>query len=127
MNYQKQTQRLIQSYENAVAWWCDADHGEALHEAVRTAFPGIGEDGQAELYTQIAEAWEGYRTAMIPRKLWIGQIVVSFMSNRTSVAVGGLTVSNNVPTKSDQCGACDGRCTKLPGCRLKNESPAVDA
>lgn len=110
MNYQQNTKRLVQSYENAVAWG-NGDHEEALHEAVRTAFPGIGEDGQAELYTQIAEAWEGYRTALVPRQMWIGQIVVSFMSNRTSNAVAGLTVSSNVSPKfvscSDSCGCVD--------------------
>jgi hypothetical protein len=115
MNYQKQTQRLIQSYEGAVAWG-NGDHEEALQEAVRAAFPGIGEGGQAELYAQIAEAWEGYRTAMIPRKLWIGQIVVAFMSGRTSVAVGGLTVRNNVPPKFIQCEGCDGGCRVASNC-----------
>jgi hypothetical protein len=118
MNYQQSTKRLVQSYENAVAWG-NGDHEEALHESVRTAFPGIGEDGQAELYTQIAEAWEGYRTALIPRKMWIGQIVVSFMSNRTSAAVGGLTVSNNVPPKFVPCEGCDGGCRVASNCQRK--------
>lgn len=117
MNYQNNTKALVQSYENAVAWG-NADHGEALHEAVRAAFPGIGEDGQAELYTQIADAWEGYRTALIPRKLWIGQIVVTFMSNRTSQAVAGLTVRNNVPSKFVPCEGCSAGCDSISGCRM---------
>lgn len=91
MNFQAQTQRLIQSYEGRVAWG-GGDHEEALQDAVNAAFPGLQEDGQAELYTQIAEAWEGYRDGMVPRKLWIGQLVNSFMSARTSAAVSGLKV-----------------------------------
>ena len=109
MNYQQNTKRLVQSYENAVAWG-NGDHEEALHEAVRTAFPGIGEDGQAELYTQIAEAWEGCRCQPVPRKLWIGQLVVRFMSSRTSAAVSGLTVRTNVPTKFIPCNKCELGC-----------------
>ena len=124
MNYQQNTKRLVQSYESVAAWG-NGDHEEALHEAVRTAFPGIGEDGQAELYTQIAEAWEGYRTALIPRKLWIGQIVVAFMSGRTSSAVSGLTVRNNMPKKFEACGACSNGCADLGYCKLASESPVV--
>jgi hypothetical protein len=100
MNYQSNTKRLVQSYESAVAWG-NADHEEALQEAVKAAFPGLGDDGQAELYTRIAEAWEGYRTALIPRKLWIGTIVVNFMSGRTSSAVSGLKVFDNTKPQTN--------------------------
>lgn len=95
MKYKTATEQLIRSYENSVAWG-DGDHEDALHEAVRVAFPGIGDDGRAELYTQIAEAWEGYRNGMVPRKLWIGSIVNQFMSARVASATSGLTVRNNV-------------------------------
>ena len=98
MNYQSNTKRLVQSYEASVAWG-NADHGEALQEAVKAAFPGLDDEGQAELYTRIAEAWEEYRTALIPRKLWIGTIVSNFMSGRTSSAVGGLKVFDNTQPK----------------------------
>lgn len=98
MNYKSNTQRLIQSYENAVAWG-NGDHEEALQDAVNTAFPGLNDEGKAELYARIADAWEGYRTGMVPRKLWIGQIVTDFMSGRIASTVGGLTVRNNLPTK----------------------------
>ena len=114
MNYERNTKALIQSYEAAVAWG-NADHEEALHEAVRVGFPGIGEDGQAELYARIADAWEGYRTALIPRKLWIGQIVVSFMSGRTCNAVSGLKVRTNVPPKFERCSDCD--CASSADCK----------
>lgn len=102
MKYKTATEQLIRSYENTVAWG-DGDHEEALHDAVRVAFPGIGDDGRAELYTQIADAWEGYRDGMVPRKLWIGSIVNQFMSTRVASAASGLTVRSNVPKeKADE-------------------------
>ena len=118
MNYQNNTKRLIQSYESAVAWG-NGDHEEALQEAVKAAFPGIGDDGQAELYAQIAEAWEGYRTALVPRKLWIGQIVTAFMSGRASAASCGLIVHNNLPKKFVPCEGCDGGCRTESNCARK--------
>ncbi len=81
MMYKNQTAMLIKSYENAVAWG-GGDHEEALQEAVKAGFPNLPEDAQAELYTQIAEQWEGYRESLAPRKLWIGGVVNSFMSDR---------------------------------------------
>ena len=113
MNYERNTQALIHSYEAAVAWG-NADHEEALHEAVRVGFPGIGEEGQAELYARIADAWEGYRTALVPRKLWIGQIVVSFMAGRTSSAVSGLKVQTNVKPPFKRCSDCE--CKSAAAC-----------
>lgn len=100
MKYKAQVQRLVQSYEAKVAWG-GGDHEEALHDAVAAAFPGIGDDGQAELYTRIEEQWEGYRNGMVPRKLWIGVIVNDFMSGRVCEAVSGLKVCNNIPVKPD--------------------------
>lgn len=94
MKYTTATEQLVRSYENAVAWG-DGDHEEALHEAVRVAFPGIGDDGRAELYARIADAWEGYRNGMVPRKMWIGSIVNQFMSERVAKATAGLTVRSN--------------------------------
>lgn len=94
MKYKTATEQLIRSYENSVAWG-EGDHEDALHEAVRVAFPGIGDDGRAELYARIADAWEGYRSGMVPRKLWIGQIVNQFMSERVAKTTSGLTVRNN--------------------------------
>lgn len=95
MNYQNNTKRLIQSYEGAVAWG-GADHEESLQEAVNVAFSGLNDEGRAELYARIAEAWEGYRDGMVPRKLWIGQIITNFMSGRIASATTGLTVRNNL-------------------------------
>lgn len=95
MKYKTATEQLVRSYENSVAWG-DGDHEDALHEAVRVAFPGIGDDGRAELYARIAEAWEGYRNGMVPRKMWIGSIVNQFMSERVAKATAGLTVRSNV-------------------------------
>jgi hypothetical protein len=98
MNFKSQTQRLIQSYEGKVAWG-DGDHDEALQDAVKAAFPNLQEDGQAELYTQIAEAWEGYRDGMVPRRLWIGTLINRFMSNRSGSAAGELKIFTNIPKK----------------------------
>lgn len=95
MKYKTATEQLVRSYENSVAWG-DGDHEDALHEAVRVAFPGIGDDGRAELYARIADAWEGYRNGTVPRKMWIGSIVNQFMSERVAKATAGLTVHNNV-------------------------------
>ena len=96
MKYKTATEQLVRSYENSVAWG-DGDHEDALHEAVRVAFPGIGDDGRAELYARIADAWEGYRNGMVPRKMWIGSIVNQLMSERVAKASAGLTVRSNVP------------------------------
>ena len=96
MNYKSNTQRLIQSYEGTVAWG-EGDHEEALQDAVNTAFPGLNDEGKAELYARIADAWEGYRNGMVPRKMWIGSIVNQFMSERVAKATAGLTVRSNVP------------------------------
>lgn len=100
MKYKTATEQLVRSYENSVAWG-DGDHEDALHEAVRVAFPGIGDDGRAELYARIAEAWEGYRNGMVPRKMWIGSIVNQFMSARVAKATTGLTVRSNVTKEQD--------------------------
>ncbi|AMM44652.1 hypothetical protein [Xanthomonas phage f20-Xaj] len=93
MLYKHQTAMLIKSYENAVAWGGRVDREEALQEAVKAAFPSLPEDAQAELYTQIEEQWESYRESLAPRKLWIGQIVNSFFSDRVSKAQAGFKVS----------------------------------
>ncbi|QEG09633.1 hypothetical protein CPT_Pagan_030 [Xanthomonas phage Pagan] len=82
MLYKNQTAMLIKSYENTVAWGESADHEEALQNAVKAGFPNLPEEDQAELYTRIADAWEGYRGSLAPRKLWIGTIVNQFMSSR---------------------------------------------
>lgn len=95
MKYKTATEQLIRSYENSVAWG-EGDHEESLQEAVHVAFPGIGDDGRAELYARIADAWEGYRNGMVPRKMWIGSIVNQFMSERVAKATAGLTVRSNV-------------------------------
>ena len=95
MKYKTATEQLVRSYENSVAWG-DGDHEDALHEAVRVAFPGIGDGGRAELYARIADEWEGYRNGMVPRKMWIGIHVNQFMSERVAKATSGLTVRNNV-------------------------------
>ncbi|UUR56198.1 hypothetical protein pXoo2106_25 [Xanthomonas phage pXoo2106] len=81
MMYKNQTAMLIKSYENAVAWG-GGDHGEALQAAVKSAFPNLPEEGQAELYTRIEEQWEGYRESLAPRNLWIGSVINSFMCDR---------------------------------------------
>lgn len=99
MKYKTATEQLVRSYENSVAWG-EEDHEGALHEAVRVAFPGIGADGLAELYARIADAWEGYRNGMVPRKMWIGSIVNQFMSERVAKAASGLTVRSNVPKEA---------------------------
>lgn len=95
MLYKQQTQRLIQSYEGKVAWG-SGDHEEALHEAIATAFAGVNEEGQAELYARIADAWDSHRDGMCPRKLWIGQIVNEFMSQRAGESAGSLVVHRNL-------------------------------
>lgn len=96
MNYKQNTQRLIQSYENAVAFG-GAEHEPSLQEAIKAAFPGLPDEGQAELYARIADAWEGNRSGYAPRKLWIGQIVSDFMADRVSTATSGLKVHDNMP------------------------------
>lgn len=96
MNYKGNVQRLIQSYESQVAWG-DADHEDALHNAINVAFESLPDEGKAELYAQIADAWENYRDGYVPRRLWIGTIVTNFMSARTSDAAAGLTVIDNLP------------------------------
>lgn len=103
MMYKPQVDRLVRSYENTVAWG-NGDHEEALHEAIKTAFPGLNEEGQAELYTRIEEAWEEYRTKLAPRRLWIGSIVNKFMSGRVSDAVRGLKIKTNVPERITEVG-----------------------
>lgn len=95
MKYKTATDQLVRSYEGSIAWG-EGDHEEALHEAVRVAFPGIGEEGQAELYARIEEAWEEYRGAMVPRSLWVGSIVNQFMADRVAQTTSGLTVRSNV-------------------------------
>lgn len=96
MNYKQNTQRLIQSYENAVAFG-GAEHEPSLQEAIKAAFPGLNDEGQAELYARIADSWEDNRSGFAPRKLWIGQIVSAFMSERVGTATSGLKVYDNVP------------------------------
>jgi hypothetical protein len=92
MLYKTQTNMLIRSYENAVAWG-NGDHEEALQNAVKGAFPNMPDEDQAELYTRIAEAWEGYRGSMAPRRLWIGTIINSFMGQRVARSSAGLKVT----------------------------------
>lgn len=94
MLYKNQTAMLIKSYENAVAWG-NGDHEEALQEAVKSAFPNLPEDAQAELYTRIEEQWESYRESLAPRKLWIGNIVNQFFGSRVSESISGLKVNGN--------------------------------
>lgn len=92
MLYKNQTAMLIKSYENAVAWG-DGDHEEALQNAVKAAFPNLPDEGQAELYTRIADEWEGYRESLAPRKLWIGGIVNKFFGERVAKTNSELKVS----------------------------------
>lgn len=101
MLYKPQVQRLIQSYENKVAWG-GQDHEASLQDAINTAFSGLNNEGKAELYARIADAWEGYRDGMVPRKLWIGQIVNEFMSGRAASASSELKVFTNVGGKTDE-------------------------
>lgn len=98
MNYKLQVQRLIQSYEGAVAWG-NADEEEALIEAIKGAFPDLQEDGKAELFARLRDAWPNYKDGMVPRKLWIGQVVNEFMLGRIGKAAGELKVRTNVPEK----------------------------
>lgn len=100
MNYKPQVQRLVQSYEAAVAWG-KGDHEESLQNAVKAAFPGLNDEGQAELYTRLVEAWEYYRSGFVPRRLWIGTVVNEFMSGRVANAVLGLKIRTNIPEKKN--------------------------
>lgn len=84
---------LVKSYHNAVAWG-RGDHEEALQNAVNAAYPRWPEEQRAELYTRIAESWEEYRSGLVPRTLWIGQIVRKLEGERVQQAVRGLKVSN---------------------------------
>lgn len=96
MNYKQNTERLVRSYENAVAFG-GAEHEPSLQDAIKAAFTGLSDEGQAELYARIADAWESYRSGFVPRKLWIGQIVSAFMADRMSTATSGLKVHDNMP------------------------------
>lgn len=95
MKYQSATERLIRSYEGAVAWGENTDRQAAMQEAVKAAFPGIPEDHQAELYTRIEEKWEEYKDGFVPRKVWIGQVVRDYMSEVAAKAFADVTVSTH--------------------------------
>ena len=84
MLYKNQTALLIKSYENAIAWGGSTDHEESLQNAVKAGFPNLPDEDQAELYTRIADEWEGYHGSLAPRKLWIGTIVNKFMASRVA-------------------------------------------
>lgn len=89
MNYTKNTERMIQSFESKLAWG-GLDRDQALQEAIDGAFDYLPDEARAELYTRIVESWDSYAGA--PRKLWMGQIVSAFMSERTGAAFANVKV-----------------------------------
>ncbi|QGH45056.1 hypothetical protein [Bacteriophage Titan-X] len=88
------TALLVKSYHNSVAFG-GRDHEESLHDAINGAFHDWPEEARAELFTRIAEAWEGFRGKLVSREFWIGEIVRKLNSERTAANVKALREKNN--------------------------------
>ena len=70
----KQAQKMLTSYNNAVAWGKAVDQDEALQNAIDFVFPFRSEEQRADLYARVMEKWPEY-PAGTARALYVSSVM----------------------------------------------------